>query len=267
MTALFALGLLGCEANTPTQILVEVDTDLLIPDQVDTFTVVATAPDGRVQRAVAALGPGLLPPPRTVTLLYREGALSPFEVTVSAETGGTETVRRSGVVAFRPSETRVWRVQLASACVGVACEAGETCEAGTCRPDVVGEDELEPWDGTLPPQDAGAFDACQPDERCNGVDDDCDGMTDEGFDIDTDPSHCGGCGQSCMLEGVAEATCSEGSCGIVRCEDGRDNCDGVESNGCETDLTTSAAHCGGCGNACRPPERECCASSCARSCG
>jgi len=34
-------------------------------------------------------------------------------------------------------------------------------------------------------------------EQCNGWDDDCDGDTDEDFDLDSDPANCGICGNAC----------------------------------------------------------------------
>ncbi len=40
--------------------------------------------------------------------------------------------------------------------------------------------------------------ACEPRvERCNGVDDDCDHLVDEGFDLARDPLNCGACGRAC----------------------------------------------------------------------
>ena len=43
-------------------------------------------------------------------------------------------------------------------------------------------------------------------EICDGADNNCEGTTDEGFDFDNDPDHCGGCGIVCA------GTCAEGIC-------------------------------------------------------
>jgi hypothetical protein len=69
-------------------------------------------------------------------------------------------------------------------------------------------------------------------ETCNGVDDNCDGQIDEGFDTKTDPLNCGGCGIRCSLTN-AVAGCSNGQCTIVACRPGYNNVDSNEANGCE----------------------------------
>ncbi len=80
-------------------------------------------------------------------------------------------------------------------------------------------------------------------ERCDGRDEDCSGMEDDGTAADECP----------LGPGVARAACTLGECGIGECVEGRGNCDGDPSNGCEVDLTSSLEHCGTCGNACAPP--------------
>ncbi len=45
-------------------------------------------------------------------------------------------------------------------------------------------------------------------ELCNGWDDDCDGETDEDFDLDSDPANCGFCGNACD----AGEECRNGEC-------------------------------------------------------
>jgi hypothetical protein len=261
-----ALGLALCACSDGrTQILIEVDSELLVPDRLDEIAIAAEGPDGRTQRASARLGPGELPLPRTLGMVHEDGPLGPYTVTVTGRRAEAEVVRRTGTLTFQAGRTLVWRVTLLEACVGVSCEAGQTCAAGGCRSAEVLPGELDEWDGTPPPQDAGAYDACVPDERCNGVDDDCDGATDEDFDTQTDPEHCGACGNACAAAN-ATPSCAEGTCVIDACDPGFGDCDGVPSNGCETDTTSSAAHCGGCGMACTPPERECCSGSCARGC-
>ncbi len=88
-------------------------------------------------------------------------------------------------------------------------------------------------------------DACMTVELCNGIDDDCDGKTDEDVDLaasnidpNTDVNNCGGCGMACALE-HAFNICSGGMCGIDKtkgdqgCDVGFHNLDGDDSNGCE----------------------------------
>ncbi len=80
-------------------------------------------------------------------------------------------------------------------------------------------------DTTLPscfPSDLG--------ERCNAVDDDCDGRIDEDFDLTSNPLHCGGCNRVCTLDN-GEAECRDGSCEDVGCLGGFADLDG--ERGCE----------------------------------
>jgi len=48
-------------------------------------------------------------------------------------------------------------------------------------------------------------------EICNGFDDDCDGSTDEGFNLQTDTLNCGSCGNEC----VEAQICAAGACVAV----------------------------------------------------
>jgi hypothetical protein len=56
-------------------------------------------------------------------------------------------------------------------------------------------------------------------ELCNGLDDDCDGATDEAFALDTDGLNCGVCGRVCP----AGTSCRLGGCRESNCADGIDN--------------------------------------------
>jgi hypothetical protein len=72
----------------------------------------------------------------------------------------------------------------------------------------------------------------------NGSDDDCDGATDEDFDLLRDPSHCGACDAACH---PSVPDCCGGSC---------------------VDLREDEAHCGECGRTCAAPGEGCCAGVC-----
>ena len=83
---------------------------------------------------------------------------------------------------------------------------------------------------------------------------DCDGNTTNGCEVDlqSDPANCRMCGAACSFA-RATGVCASGVCAIGTCASGFDNCDGVASNGCETDLNSSLAHCGACGRSCAFP--------------
>jgi hypothetical protein len=74
--------------------------------------------------------------------------------------------------------------------------------------------------------------------------------------VDTaiDPANCGRCGNACTAAPFASAVCASGTCARA-CAPGRADCNGdlgraTGSNGCEIDLVSDVAHCGGCGLAC-----------------
>jgi hypothetical protein len=68
-------------------------------------------------------------------------------------------------------------------------------------------------------------------------------------DIATDVNNCGACGAKCNGAN-GKAKCVAGACAVESCNAGFDNCDKVDSNGCETELATSGQHCGRCAHAC-----------------
>jgi Notch 1 len=78
-------------------------------------------------------------------------------------------------------------------------------------------------------------------EACDGLDNDCDGDTDEGFDMTSDPNHCGGCGRTCEFF-AATGRCTLSTCLFdpqTDCEPGFHDADGVQQNGCEYQCTPS----------------------------
>ena len=83
------------------------------------------------------------------------------------------------------------------------------------------------------PTDAGP-DGCVPGapELCNGGDDDCDGMVDEGIDTTTSLEDCGGCGMPCAPSG-AFGVCVDSVCGIDSCDVGFVDLNGDPVDGCE----------------------------------
>jgi hypothetical protein len=92
--------------------------------------------------------------------------------------------------------------------------------------------------------------ACAP--SCAAGWGDCDKNAANGCETATinDVANCGGCGQACAPLPNASVKCTGTTCGLASCNTGWGNCDGNDTNGCETDLTTSQAHCGACTIAC-----------------
>ncbi len=169
------------------------------------------------------------------------------------------------------------------------CEVDPYCYAN-CGDTVLDGGSL---DGAHDSGDASraSTDGCVPtggEETCNSADDDCDGLVDEGFDLQGDPRNCGGCDAVCNVPNAFPA-CHAGECAIERCAIGHHDLDGVVSNGCELaclptgdeicdevdddcdgrvdegfDLTSDVGNCGRCGNVCSLPNATatCSGSAC-----
>ena len=98
-----------------------------------------------------------------------------------------------------------------------------------------------PPDAAPPPVDMGdpPPDAClAAEETCNETDDDCDGTIDEGFDLMSDPAHCGACGQACPAPPNTEVQCLERQCLVVSCVEGWRDENEVPGDGCEFPVVT-----------------------------
>ncbi len=121
------------------------------------------------------------------------------------------------------------------------CAAGEMCRDGMCI--------AAPVDSGTPDADSDAA-MCAPSETM------CDAVC---ADTRSDPAHCGGCGMDCGDPFGATVTCTNGLC-TSSCDEGFADCDGDDSNGCETDLASDDANCGACGAVCSGG--SCVASSC-----
>jgi hypothetical protein len=92
--------------------------------------------------------------------------------------------------------------------------------------------------------------AVRRDEICNGFDDDCDGVPDDGFDLQTDPANCGRCGGSCSFVHAFPA-CQAGQCALGSCFDGYADADQKPENGCECLFTNNKVEiCDGADNDC-----------------
>jgi hypothetical protein len=75
-------------------------------------------------------------------------------------------------------------------------------------------------------------------ESCDSRDNDCDGLTDEDWDLTSDVNNCGSCGNVCNLPHASIEGCSGGSCVVLDCEGFNSltqyfNADGNHANGCE----------------------------------
>lgn len=103
--------------------------------------------------------------------------------------------------------------------------------------------------------DTGALDVVVPDGAfCPVGLTSCDGIC---IDLSNDPTNCGHCDGACDVT-HSNTRCVGGTC-VPRCHVGWADCDGLASNGCETDLA-DRSHCSTCTMSC-PNDRVCNAAS------
>jgi len=103
-------------------------------------------------------------------------------------------------------------------CVGGVCKI-------TCTGDFVDADKKAANGCECEPSNGGV-------ETCDGLDNDCNGTVDDGFDFKNDADNCGACNHRCFYP-FAKATCVNGSCQQGACLDGFYDRD-PNVPGCET---------------------------------
>lgn len=256
-------GLVALACTTPrTEVLLVIDTDLEVPSELNGLRVDLIGPNGEPRQSEGGVAsPADLP--RTLGIVDRTHSARTVRVTVTGLLHQANVVQRRAVFTFVPHETRILRIDLLRACVGVVCPAEQTCAENGCRPMEIAPAELAPYDPDVlarrdggVARDGGDGGGCSPSEICNGEDDDCDGEADEGFDLLRDPANCGRCGEACAVDPEnAASVCEAGSC-VLRCDPGFEDCDGDATNGCEAALS-KPGHCGDCDRACGGPTPFC----------
>ncbi|MEE2786438.1 MAG: MopE-related protein [Myxococcota bacterium] len=144
----------------------------------------------------------------------------------------------------------------------------------------------------------GTFGACvggvvPTDEVCDQLDNDCDGVADNGFDLDNDQRHCGACGIVCPTPNNTTSQCLAGQCQtrclpntydyddepgceyecvvdspeVEACNGLDDDCDGRIDE--DFNLATDLSNCGRCGTRCPIPtntSNQCVAGQCSTAC-
>jgi hypothetical protein len=249
LTCLLLLGACGESAPALTEVLVVVDSDLAVPGELDELVFRVQGPSGPERVTSAPLGSGEQALPRSLALVRSGGALAPLTVRVEGLKQDSIVLARTATLQFVEGRTLVLPMHLVAACVDVECGA-QTCTERGCESSQVDAESLASWngqeprlDGTSDPRDAGpdpqsdsgagpqsdagpdastasdggALDdggnQCVPvAEVCNGADDDCDGETDDGFNLLIDEENCGRCGLRCTGQ---TRTCCNGDCAVT----------------------------------------------------
>lgn len=233
-------ALAGCAAD-PTQLLVEVDTDLSVPLELDRIDVEIEDETGEVISShpfeIVAHGDTVAPAkyelPISFAVAPRGGDDSRrVRVVVSGHLGdGAAVVTRQAAIGFVAHRTIPLRMFLARACVSVQCGDNETCNDGVCVPDVV---DVPPHDADMGSaldgdvmNDGAVVDGGTPDlgvdmtPGCASDETLCDGLCRRTLE---DAAYCGSCDNHC----AAGAVCNVGTCmAVADCNSGDAACTGV----------------------------------------
>jgi len=124
------LAACSSEAGSATQIVLTVESDLMVPSELDRVTIgvlgKASAPPSSADLTTQGL-------PRTLGLVHDGGALGPFVVKATGYLGTMVVVEKAVSTSFVKGKTVALTLRLESACRGVLCEEeGFTCVAGEC---------------------------------------------------------------------------------------------------------------------------------------
>ena len=210
LLALAAIG--GC--SSPTEIVVVVDTDLPVPDAIDTVDVVVERADEESRVASRVLDVDGPAEPTTVVVEHRSGPRRSVSFTAIGRKDGVEVIRTEARTEFVEGERLVLELPLLAQCFGIDCPDGERCGIDGCSP--VARSGLPAWAGSLPrivPDDS-----CEP--ACEGATCRrgacCDGCwSGTACEPGTETAACGSAGALCASCQCPSAVCSGRTCSEV----------------------------------------------------
>ena len=138
------------------------------------------------------------------------------------------------------------------------CYQGHCASHAGCPQNIPGFscDPAHPEFGCYSPCGSGCVDVFHDQGNCGGCGQTCGlgevccgGACVNPQSFQSDPNNCGGCGNTCNFAN-AVGTCINGKCKLSQCDPGFGNCNNVDADGCEVNLTSDPENCGSCGNVC-----------------
>jgi hypothetical protein len=239
MYRLLLAVLLAAACHRPTELVVIVDSDLAVPEQMNAVSVTITGPSGTPVVADHPLDQaGLAGLPLTLGVSPSGDALGPVDVEVRGMLAGSSVVTRSARTTLIRGESLALYMFLARDCMGVICDADETCTENGCAPALIDAATLPPWTGSIASPDAGA-DASVSSDGGGGGGDGGDGGGDAGMPPPTCETGAN-CDDSvdCTMDVCADDVCTHLPDDAL-CTAGPDGvCDPI--NGCQYSECTEA---------------------------
>jgi hypothetical protein len=233
LAAASSVALLQC-ARPRTQLVIRAETNLAQgPGGLSALRLQARglSTDASTGALTVAIGPGGTILPANLLSLTSSGTSNEVTLTlVGVDESGRELARQERVTRFLPGATGWVTLELARECdatLAAACSARRlTCGFGGCTAIARPASPTEPPAAQDAGLDAGEMDGALADATA------LDGSQPDGRIVDASPAD--------VAADATRPTCSAPQA----------DCDGNPANGCETNLSVSAAHCGRCGMTC-----------------
>ena len=143
LAALLAVG--GCPGKQRTMLVVEIDSNLAVPDELDKVDVAITA-NGTTPVTPYSLITDYKLPLHVGVVETGDGAGN-VTIVASGYKGPTFVVSETAIVGFVEGKSMLLKLFLARECIGKTCPtAGQTCTSGgTCRDPVRNSNDLTPF--------------------------------------------------------------------------------------------------------------------------
>lgn len=136
------LGLAVLSACGPTELFVSVSTDAWVGRELDRVEILA---QNTASRQTVEVRPSASDFPLSL-VVERSGDSDEVQVSVRGWTGAVLLLEQRAETRFRDGDIRALSMSLDRACIGVVCEANQSCRRGSC---VSSTFETLPFDGPL----------------------------------------------------------------------------------------------------------------------
>lgn len=181
------LVLCGC-TRPATALVVQIDSDLTVPDGLETVRVETLSPEGATVASRVFPAAGALAVPFSFTVVPADEARLAVRLRVTARGRDGVSFAREWASEFVPEETRFVGLFLSARCRTVRCPAAQTCgDTGACVAAFVNPGALLPFSPGLDrTRDASALDAPSDAPQDAALDAPTDLALDEGLDAPAD---------------------------------------------------------------------------------
>jgi hypothetical protein len=131
MTLLCALLAASCNQHPPTQVVVEVVSDLT--DQIDSIQLCVTRNHDPSTQSCAPWGTGSFSLPASYGIYTDDGSEPAIAVTVTGYVGSNPPLERKSELSLIREHSLMLRLGLLKSCLGKTCPTGLTCIEGSCE--------------------------------------------------------------------------------------------------------------------------------------